>query len=247
MKSNFKKLFVVLCILSAMLCLTACGKEKEVINYNEAQVNDLAQQIVSIIGSVSSEDIKSLESTLSDEEYEFLVSAKESYDSAMKDLESIESIDSISTFSDEKTITALVNVTGTTGKTAQVEIILDKRYNPTSCATNVDRTFGENMTNAGLNTLLGMGTVFVVLILISFIISMFKYIAVIEEKMKKKKEQPSVATVAAENTVAQIVAKEELSDDTELVAVISAAIAAYEDAMGGSSDGYVVRSIKRRY
>ncbi|MDY3223361.1 MAG: hypothetical protein SOX11_09515 [Lachnospiraceae bacterium] len=38
--------------------------------------------------------------------------------------------------------------------------------------------------------------------------------------------------------------REEQSDDLELAAVIAAAIAAYEGA--ASSDGYVVRSIKRR-
>ena len=39
--------------------------------------------------------------------------------------------------------------------------------------------------------------------------------------------------------------KEELSDDLELVAVISAAIAAYEGS--GSTDGFVVRSIRKAY
>ena len=38
---------------------------------------------------------------------------------------------------------------------------------------------------------------------------------------------------------------EELTDDTELVAVIMAAISAYESANGGSADGFVVRSIRR--
>ncbi|MBR5584493.1 MAG: OadG family protein, partial [Lachnospiraceae bacterium] len=41
---------------------------------------------------------------------------------------------------------------------------------------------------------------------------------------------------------APVAAEEELVDDLELVAVISAAIAAYT---GSSSDGFVVRSIKR--
>ena len=46
-----------------------------------------------------------------------------------------------------------------------------------------------------------------------------------------------------DNVVAQNVEKEELSDDLELVAVISAAIAAYEGS--GSTDGFVVRSIRK--
>ena len=45
-----------------------------------------------------------------------------------------------------------------------------------------------------------------------------------------------------ENVTSQIEAKEELADDTELVAVITAAIAA---STGTSSDGFVVRSIRK--
>ena len=52
-------------------------------------------------------------------------------------------------------------------------------------------------------------------------------------------EAPSAPKAA---TAAATVAEEELADDLELVAVISAAIAAYT---GSSTDGFVVRSIKR--
>ena len=46
----------------------------------------------------------------------------------------------------------------------------------TSMAFNPVYTLGENMTKAALNTLMGMGTVFLVLIFISLLISCFKYI-----------------------------------------------------------------------
>ena len=94
------------------------------------------------------------------------------------------------------------------------------------------------LKKAGLNTLLGMGTVFTVLIFISFIISLFNYIPAIQAKFgKKEAASPAAAPAMASEP------EEELSDDLELVAVISAAIAAYE---GTSSDGFVVRSIKRK-
>ena len=49
---------------------------------------------------------------------------------------------------------------------------------------------------------------------------------------------------AADNAVAQIVENETVQeDDLELIAVIAAAIAASEGA--ASTDGYVVRSIRR--
>lgn len=95
---------------------------------------------------------------------------------------------------------------------------------------------GKNMGNAGLNTLLGMGTVFTILILISLIISSFNLF---------KKKPKKVETPAVKETPAAPVVEEAIADDTELVAVIMAAINAYESANGGSTDGYVVRSIRR--
>ena len=98
----------------------------------------------------------------------------------------------------------------------------------------------ELMKTAGLNTLLGMGTVFLVLILIMALISCFKFIGNIGQKTVK--EEPKQTSV--DKAVEQIAANEEAQDDTELIAVISAAIAAYEGS-NTSGDGYVVRSIRR--
>lgn len=92
-----------------------------------------------------------------------------------------------------------------------------------------------------MNTLLGMGTVFVVLILISLIISLFGFIPKIQAKLSKE----NVNTVKPAAPVpAPVVVEEELSDDLELVAVIAAAVAASEGA--SSTDGFVVRSIRAR-
>ena len=117
-----------------------------------------------------------------------------------------------------------------------------KDYKLSSLSVNVNYTFGELMKNAALNTVLGMGTVFVILILISLIISCFSLIPKIEAAFKKKEP----AKEEKKDVVDQIIEKEELADDSELVAVISAAIAAYEaDNGSASSDGFVVRSIRK--
>lgn len=96
--------------------------------------------------------------------------------------------------------------------------------------------FGEKMLKAALNTLLGMGTVFAVLIFICLLISCFSFV-----NNLKKEETPAVAAPAAP-VQAKTPVQEDVTDDLELVAVISAAIAAAE---GTSADGFVVRSIKR--
>ena len=103
-------------------------------------------------------------------------------------------------------------------------------------------TFGEKMARAGMNTLLGMGTVFAVLIFICMIIRCFKYIPLFQERIKRiRKESSKVQTEAtAEEKVA---IKEENIYNEELIAVIAAAIAAAE---GGSPENFVVHSIKKR-
>lgn len=128
-------------------------------------------------------------------------------------------------------------------KTGDLIFDFDEKMNMTSITINAHYTIGEILTKAGLNTLLGMGTVFVVLIFIAFIISLFKYIPAIEAKFKKKpaqSEAPKAAAPAAPKAEAVV---EDAADDAELVAVIAAAIAAAE---GTTTDGFVVRSIKRR-
>lgn len=134
----------------------------------------------------------------------------------------------------------------------EMVVLYDEDLYITGVTFNPVYTMGENMTRAALNTLLGMGTVFAILILIALLISCFTFISKIEKAMAKKAEKKAAKKAAkaakgdaVDNTIAQIIEKEEteLADDLELVAVISAAIAAYEGST--STDGFVVRSIKK--
>ena len=128
-------------------------------------------------------------------------------------------------------------------KTADLEFDFDEKMNMTSITINAHYSLGEILTKAGLNTLLGMGTVFVVLIFIAFIISLFKYIPAIEAKFKKKPAQSEAKKAEEKAVSAAAPVVEDAVDDAELVAVIAAAIAAAE---GTTTVGFVVRSIKRR-
>lgn len=101
-------------------------------------------------------------------------------------------------------------------------------------------TLAEKMERAGINTLIGMGTVFAVLIVICILIYCFKL-------LNKKPSNESTLT-QSESSVSAVTqtsqAGSNLVQNTELVAVIAAAVAA---SMGTTStDGFVVRSIKKR-
>ncbi len=136
-------------------------------------------------------------------------------------------------------------------RTAEAELIFsnDIFLKVESCTLNLNQSTGELMGKAAMDTVMGMGTVFVVLILISLIIWAMGGIPKLQEKLKKKNkdEVQKLKEDAVDNTIAQIIEKEErvgTTEDLELAAVIAAAVAAYEGAAG--ADGFVVRSIRKR-
>lgn len=103
-----------------------------------------------------------------------------------------------------------------------------------------------SLTEAIANTCMGIGTVFLMLIFISLIISLFGFIPKLEAKLAVKKS--SASAPAAPAVVSKPVAKasENLMNDAELVAVITAAVYAASGSAGTSSkDKLVVRSIRR--
>ncbi len=136
-------------------------------------------------------------------------------------------------------------------------IITNDNYDHTviGAAFNARYTMAEKMQKAGLNTLIGMGTVFAMLIIIAFIISLLKpFVAVVDKVSAAIKE--AIANIKAsfkkkdkteegiDKAVEQIVKNETVeSTDAELVAVIAAAVAAYEGTTDTS--GFVVRSIRK--
>jgi sodium pump decarboxylase gamma subunit len=120
--------------------------------------------------------------------------------------------------------------------------------------TNVNYSFGELMQQAGLNTLLGMGTTFFVLILLSLIIAGFGKFFVSwdknkAEKARKKDEEAkknSDSFVTATPVAGQAAPAAEAGDDA-LIAVIAAAVSAYREQAEPTvaPDGFVVRKIRR--
>lgn len=124
------------------------------------------------------------------------------------------------------------------------------QYLPEEMVVSAIYSKSELMKQAGLNTIIGMGTVFVVLIFISFIISLFKFLPALFAKKPKledlKKDEPvKAAPVVKASAPAP---EKNLMDDAELVAVITAAIYAAAGQAGSgavSKDKLVVRSIRR--
>lgn len=240
-----KKLLLVLGMITCILGVSACGSKQEDTavrtDITEEAALNYGDQLVQSIAMICSDEQYAADKEQLSQETVF-ASAISSWESALSDMGSYVEISDHTAEISEDEVIINVAVKGTEHD-ANVEILLDKDLMVTSITTNVNYSFGELMNKAFLNTLLGMGTVFVVLILICLIISCFTLIPKIQAAFTKKpEEEPKPAAV--DNTIAQIIEKEELSDDLELVAVIAAAIAASEGAV--STDGFVVRSIRKR-
>lgn len=134
-----------------------------------------------------------------------------------------------------------------TYKNATAEIVYtnDVFLTMTGATLNVEATKSEAMGKAALNMVMGMGTVFALLIFISLLIGLFGLIPKIQKNYKNR--ESDVAKTHNEGltdqAIAHIIEKEEKNDDRELVAVIAAAIAASRGE--NSTSGFVVRSIRK--
>ena len=117
---------------------------------------------------------------------------------------------------------------------------IQAEFTDMSAGVAEDTSMGTLLKTATVYTIIGIGTVFLVLIFISILISCFKYIHAWKAAVPAPKAAPAPAVKPA---AAPAVTGPDLSDDAELVAVMTAAIAAYEGS--ATSNGLVVRSIRR--
>lgn len=137
------------------------------------------------------------------------------------------------------TATVTETVLTDSGKKLVFSVTYDEDGNTVSWNVDEYKTKGEIMGKAGLNTVMSMGIVFIVLIFIAVIIAQFKYIG--NAQNRKKETEPVVEPVPE---VPAVVEEEDLTDDLELVAVITAAIAAASE--NECTDGLIIRSIIRK-
>ena len=237
-----KKLLLVLGMITCMFGLTACGGTATEVDTYGVTDEQILEHAVGMIETM--DQIVLAGQTEQYKSDNVIYSALTNYEKALTDMGDYQSVTDHEIIYDDGII---VNITvqGSV-RPANVEVMYDEELQVISIGTNVVYTFGEVMTKAALNTLMGMGTVFAVLILIIALISSFALIPKIQAAFSGKKEEKKDTT---DKVVEQIikneeVAYEDVTDDAELVAVIAAAIAAYEGS--GSASGYIVRSLKRR-
>ena len=243
MKQIKKQVLLVLCVVACLFSLTACGKTTDAGSGIDPMTEEsLKQQTVTLLEQMVSIPADQMTTIVEQNRKAGL----ETYVGLEDDLGAYVS-------SGEGTVKEIDD-----GYEVTVDTVFEKRACAFSITITEDMTsitgmsfapvysLGENMEKAALNTLMGMGTVFIVLIFISLLISCFKYISVFENKKKAAAPAaPAAPAPAAPAPVALTTAAPAGTDDAEMerLAVMTAIIE--HRRRTASSDSLVVRPIKR--
>ena len=166
-----------------------------------------------------------------------------SWENALTDIGEVQNIEGKSCSFTKKEGTVTVTVKGSRHDADVVFTMegTDQGYMVTGITTNVEYTMKEKIQQAGMNTLLGMGTTFAILILLALVIALFG--KVVGGASNRTIRKTVVQQASPKTPVVSEEIQEDVTDDTELIAVIAAAIAAYEGRQ--DTDGFVVRSIRK--
>ena len=241
MNRKLKSLLAMVCVLALTLAMSVCAFAADTVTEDEtANYKSAAETLISQIAGFSDEEI---ENYLAQGDA-FTTATMESWKSVKDELGAYSSIVSQDVEKDGDVVT-ISTVAQFEKAKADVVLMLDlgqQMY--TSMTYSVQYSLAANMQRAGMNTLMGIGIVFLMLLFLSFVIGLFKYIEKFQNVGKKKaaEEAPKAEEAPAPAIAQSEAADEDFADDLELVAVISAAIAAYENTSG---DSFVVRSIKK--
>ncbi|MDE7318762.1 MAG: OadG family protein [Lachnospiraceae bacterium] len=257
MKQNIRKVLAALVLAVSVLGLTACGNTASVDEqsmYDKEQLQSVADYLITLWTSMPEEEIAQYAS-MDKEDAQMLIdayglpftgdsfiSAFAGYESSMEELGAYVSTDGYEEpeiKGDEVTFVADLTYEN---RTAKLSLVFNRRGAVESVTLDPKYSTGEILKKAGMNTILGMGTVFIVLIFISLVIYCFNFIPGNEAPKQEAKPAPKPGPAKRPAPKPAVQPKENLVDDKELVAAITAAICAYT---GTSSDGFVVRSIRR--
>lgn len=255
-----RKIGLVIIGLLSILAIAGCGdkKEKQIIDQSQSELLEQAADM--LIGGFAQMDSDTLETFLNQSdlqinlilmqskipaEKEAFKSAAEAWKAAVEESGEYVSHQAYKITSERNDIIVSADIKFK-NRDGEIKFMFDDSSYLKSMEVNPAYAKSEILKKAGLNTLLGMGTVFSVLIFIAFTISLLKYIPGLlenmQEKFRRQRNKTDSVTVLKEKEVQEEV-EETTEDSLELIAVIMAAVAAES---GMSEEDFVVCSVKRR-
>ena len=242
---------MVLCVTIFSLCGCGGNKDDALLESRKAAVEQSMMSFVNTLEGYRgmsdaqvAEYVSSLESytknnTLTEEQAKMNVDVITAWHEIEGNLGKFKDYGEFEFDSAGKTYTATLHLNYDNREVQLVYVISKKDFEVTGANVEIVYTLGEKMQKAGLNTLMGIGIVFCMLLLMCIVIYAFNIIPFIAHKLNRDKKEKKIEITAFEGYGED----EPVKDNLELIAVIAAAIAA---STGTSTDDFVVRSIRRR-
>lgn len=240
MKQILRQIFRIALLAAVIMAYTACpvlaAAEGAGDGGMQAELISTAESLTQAIVELSQEEIDSYKASGD----AFTVSAMEAWENSRDELGKFKSLGR--PVVEEQADGYLVRITAEfSNYNAEIVYLYDETGVPTSFSIDTQYPLSVLMKRAGMNTLMGLGIVFSMLLFLTLVISLFRFLGKVEEK-----SQPEAGVIPEPPVQPQFYpqpqAVAEEKDNLELAAVIAAAVAAYE---GTSADRFVVRSIRK--
>lgn len=265
MRGNMKKIKLLLCMIVCIFALSACSKGTDVTPIAEDEaLKTSVTTMLQTYGGYTDEELVAYGENAAENGYEQISAMMNSLLAARADAGAYCSVGDdwkivYGEGTADITVTTQFEMRNVTVHMTVSEREDSEKLGIDSATFTPEYSMGEKLKSAAANSLFGIATVAIILTMMIGVISCFRFIPMLEakctvwaEKRAAKKEQnrrakqglPEVEETR-EEAAAQAEeepAAENLAADLELVAVITAAIAAMEDV---PADGLVVRSIRR--
>ena len=276
MKQNIKRIWLALCMSVLLLALSGCAAssdtQEELDPSAVITMQQGAQQYLALFSSLTDEQLEQyIAQSEANNDY-VMENAFKSWDNVKDDLGAYVSSGIVTVEETDGGYIARIQAAFEKRNMEFSLIVIDDLSEVEGISFSPEYTVAEKMSKAAMNTLIGMGVVFLVLIFISWLISLFKYINRFEAKFKESEAkktaqaeknaapasapapvqtaasapapvQQAVPAPAAVSAQPAAYEVQDVSDDMELISVIAAAIAAAEGKT--AANGLVVRSVKR--
>lgn len=200
MIQKIKRIFLaaLLCMSFGLLLPTAAYAEAT--QQELAAVQQMAEQNLQAIAGFDDRTLQQYIDQFDAQKSTTLASGLRSWQALKQEIGGFVSLDETNLRESEEGYLAEMQISCETQRTATVVIGFDRTTgNITQLSFNKNETLQEKLTSAALNLLVGMGTVFLVLIFIAFLISRFKYINqwVTAKEAREREEKEYAAQLAA--------------------------------------------------
>lgn len=249
MKQTWKKLTSLFLALACMVTLFTVPVYGAV---DESLKSSIVQNLQSLVAMMSNYSEEEMLAQIESADSVFLNTMVEQYYDAVEEAGAFQEVTASNIVVDEEKKVATVTLK-VAFEEYNGEITALCNYTASSTATSfddlwsafnmdIDYPISAMLKNAGLNTVMGIGIVFVVLIFLAYVIYLLKYVN--KDGTGEAPKPEASPELVAEPIAEPMVEVPSIDEEVELAIVLSAAIAAYEEE-NTSGDGYVVRSIKK--